>query len=310
MNSDEYLNCVLKSHRMRHVEEQMEAYRIKRDEVKRLLQKEFGSRMYTPRDSGSYAKHTAINTSFDLDMLVPFRKDAFGTLEEMYQDVENFLAEHYRGTTVQVSPQTVSIGLAMYENGHQLSIDVVPGREMQQGGYEADKTLNLYVNKPNRNSLQTNVEKQIEHIRAAATENQHIRNIIRLLKVWKRARNVKLKSFLIELLVIEAFARESEIPKGLWPQLRLILDFIEKEITNIRLIDPGNSNNVVTDTLTTAQKQDIAQTVKALLQNIDADETQLKSYFPENLSFPCEADTAGFGRKAGSSTVLKTQTYG
>ena len=63
------------------------------------MEEKYGSNIYSPFNSGSYAKNTAINTKFDFDLVAPFKRNAFGsngTLKEMYEDVYDFLYEKYK----------------------------------------------------------------------------------------------------------------------------------------------------------------------------------------------------------------------
>lgn len=41
------------------------------------------------------AKHTATNIKFDMDVVEPFKHDAFDTLQNMFDDVYNTLTEKY-----------------------------------------------------------------------------------------------------------------------------------------------------------------------------------------------------------------------
>ena len=62
----DYLQEVLETHRMAHISELVEKYKIKRQEIKEKLENKYRSDIYSPLYSGSFAKHTAINKKFDL----------------------------------------------------------------------------------------------------------------------------------------------------------------------------------------------------------------------------------------------------
>ncbi|SUC03279.1 Uncharacterised protein [Pasteurella canis] len=49
----DYLNSVLESYRMKHIEELINTYRTKRDEIKQFLNEQYGSKIYEPFNSGS-----------------------------------------------------------------------------------------------------------------------------------------------------------------------------------------------------------------------------------------------------------------
>lgn len=50
----DYLNSVLESYKMKHIEELINTYRTKRDEIKQFLNKQYGNNIYEPFNSGSY----------------------------------------------------------------------------------------------------------------------------------------------------------------------------------------------------------------------------------------------------------------
>lgn len=72
----------------------------------------YGSDKYPSFCSGSFAKHTATNVKFDLDLVEPFKHNAFKTLQEMFDSVYDFLAEEYKDTNVTIRKQKVSIGVS------------------------------------------------------------------------------------------------------------------------------------------------------------------------------------------------------
>lgn len=49
-------------------------YVKKKNKVKGALEGKYGSDIYSPFNSGSYAKNTAINTKFDFDLVSPFKR--------------------------------------------------------------------------------------------------------------------------------------------------------------------------------------------------------------------------------------------
>lgn len=114
----------------------MDKHIQKKNEVKEALEEKYGSNVYAPFNSGSYAEITAINTKSDFDFISPFKRNAFGsngTLKEMYEAVYDFLCEKYK-IEAEVKRQKVSTGLEFYagKDGDVIKIDVVPGRELNQ----------------------------------------------------------------------------------------------------------------------------------------------------------------------------------
>lgn len=305
MDKNLHLDSVIKTHQITKEEQLLTKHKDKNKEVKEALEKKYESNIYSPFNSGSYAKNTAMNTKFDFDMVCPFKRNAFGsngTLKQMYKDVFDFLYEKYKDVAT-VRKQKVSIGIEFFADGDGdvVKIDVVPGRELNQDQYKDDENLNLYVYYKYGNfdegseRIKTNVQAQIKNIKDRATnEKDSIRKVIRLLKVWKNTKyNYPTKSFFFELIVIKAFDNK-EITGNLWSKLETVLQYIRDEVTgdSFTLKDPGNSSNDLIETLTTSERQLLSDDMKNMLERIADNDENIKTYFPENSKFVEEEDEA------------------
>lgn len=307
-----HLQCVLDSHKMSKVQDLMDKYIKKRDEVKEALDKKYADEKATsPINSGSYAKHTAINKKFDIDTCIPFKRGSFDTLEAMADDLYDYFNDDYEDDELMKPPrkQRVSVGLTFEIDGDIIEMDVVPGREIIMDEYAKTNDLNLHVRAKDGNpatETKTNIKKHVDHISGKNSE----RDIIRLLKVWKHSNNKDIKSFLVELLTIKAFDdNASSIPTGLWEKLEMTMEFIRDNIETIQLKDPANSNNIVSDTIDANKKKSISDDMKNMLKIIEEDSDNIKTYFPANEEFPCEEAKPKHEKKEGS-TVLTTKSFG
>jgi hypothetical protein len=308
LSKQEHLDSSLQTHRMSHIDDLVEKYKDKRRSVKEAIENKYGANIYAPMNSGSFAKYTAINIKFDLDLLVPFKKDSFATLEEMFNDIYDFLYEEYKNEAT-IRKQKVSIGLEFYSDsdGDIINLDIVPGRELNKDQYSNDDKLNLYVNSmygllEEKTYLQTNIKAQIDHI----TSKENERKVIRLLKIWKNHNSEPYKSFLLELLVIKAFEKEN-ISGNLWEKLKKVMEYIQDNVTkdNFTLKDPGNSGNNVIDTLTSSDRTNLSNTMQRIIKNVEDNEDNIKSYFPTNKEFEEDDDNKsasqeGYGLKTAS----------
>lgn len=298
MDKSQHLETVITTHQISKEKELLEKHIQKKNEVKVSLEENYGSNIYLPFNSGSYAKNTAINTKFDFDLVSPFKRNAFGssgTLKDMYEDVYNFLYEKYK-SEAEVKKQKVSIGLEFTadRNGDIIKIDVVPGRELNQDQYKDDENLNLFVYYKYGNiaadseRIKTNVQLQISNIKDRADkEKDSIRKIIRLFKVWKNTKSsYPTKSFFLELITIKAFDN-STITGNLWNKLKVVMEYIKDNVANdgFTLKDPGNSSNDLADTLTDSEKQQLVNDMKNMLDRIEENDENIKTYFPENPKF-------------------------
>lgn len=282
-NKSDYLGSVLETHKMKHIDSLFDKFKEKRLEIKEKLEEKYGDEIYSPFNSGSYAKHTAINSKFDLDLAVPFKRNSFSTIVEMFDDVYDFLYEEYKDVAY-VRKQKVSIGIEFYadSDGDKIQVDVVPGRELKKDEYPIEHYLNININTYDGNYTQTNIHAQIDNING----KQDARQIIRLLKIWKYQKNKDFKSFFMELIVIKAF--DNKIVSGnLWEKLKIVLEYIKDEITkeNFTLIDPGNSSNDIAKTLDNYQKNSLKHDFQSILDNVDLNDENLKIYFKENENY-------------------------
>lgn len=319
-DKNKHLDSVLKSHKINKEQSLLDKHIAKRDEIKEALEEKYGCNLYSTFNSGSYAKNTAVNKKFDFDMIAPFKRDAFDTLEKMYTEVYEFLYDKYKSEAT-VRKQKVSIGLDFYadSNGDVIKIDVVPGRELNQDQYKKDEKLNLYVYEQfglidkGSERIQTNVRAQINNIRnRATTEKDSIRKIIRLLKVWKIYNRKTPKSFLIELITIKAFDKK-DITGSLWDKLKAVMEFIRDEVKSISLPDPGNSGNDVADTLTDWDKTALSDDMKYIIERIEEDSDYIKSYFIINPKFANDEDVVGtnqYGKKQDGMSVPPVTRFG
>ncbi|MDR1505306.1 MAG: hypothetical protein LBT43_22900 [Prevotella sp.] len=321
MNKGEYLESTLKTYKISKEEALLAKFKERNQQVKDDLKTEYKDKLYQPFNSGSYAKHTAINTRFDFDLIAPFKKNAFGsngTLEDTYTKTHDFLYGKYSSVAT-IRKQRVSIGIIFNtdNDGDKVCIDVVPGRELNQDTHENDKDLNLYVYKrygeieEGSDYIKTNIHAQIDNIRET-TDKDKIRKIIRLLKVWKTTKHDSpVKSFFIELAVIRAFDK-NDITGNLWDNLKVVMEYLKNEVVkdSFTLIDPGNSNNDVAITLNKNEKQWFSDDLSNILNRIEENDENIKTFFPKNEKFEEEDgndnNTNAFSYGVAGSTFTPT----
>lgn len=317
IDKNKHLECVLKSHKISHKQSLLDKHIDKRKEIVDSLVEEYGSDIYSPFNSGSYAKNTAVNRRFDFDLMAPYKRNAFDTLEKMFNAVYEFLHDNYKNEAF-VRKQKVSIGIEFFadEDGDAVKIDVVPGRELNKDQYKDDDKLNLYVYDQYGNfskgseRIQTNVQAQIKNIKDNADKGA-IRQVIRLLKVWKITNNKMAKSFFIELITIKAFNKK-EITGDLWDKLKSVMEFIRDEVKDVSLPDPGNSANDISETLTDLDKEILSNDMKYMIDRIEENSDNIKLYFKINEDHPCEDkdDTNKYGVKEERASIPPPTRFG
>lgn len=234
MTNNEYLNTILQQEHLDRDGSEMKALKAERDKVAGIISEAFEESNPSIVYGGSKAKHTMIKSSYDLDIPVYFNHDDTGcgdTLEEIYNNVQEALSDHYH-----VVPKNASLRLES-KNGDSTNythIDVVPGRRVSEDA--DDKDVFLYQNEGEKNRLKTNLETHIEHIR-----NSGVRNEIKLAKIWKNKHNINVKTFILELMIVKTLKGRTD--KSLEENIVYLWEQLRDNVNNISIQDPANSGN-------------------------------------------------------------------
>jgi hypothetical protein len=306
LNKNKHLENVLESHKMSHVDDLLTKYKKKREKVKDALADKFKDEIATRAiNSGSYAKHDAINIKYDLDVCQPFKRNSFETLEGMADAVFNYFNDEFEDDDLvkyKTRKQRVSTGITFVVDGDEIQMDIVPGRELTEDDYSETNRLNLYVRPKlleEASSTQTNIQKHIDLIKGKDQE----RKVIRLLKIWKVNKSKdRVKSFLVELITLRAFDNCLDIPTDQWGKLKMVMAYIRDNIKTIRLEDSANSNNVVSDTMTDSEKNNFSCDMEFMLNHIEENSDNLKIYFSINEEF----DTSDDDKKSAALDIARS----
>ena len=204
--------------------------------------------------SGSRAKGTAIKGSSDMDMFLSITDREN---EDRLKDYYDSLYLYLKRSNITVRKQNVSIG-ATY-NG--FSIDLVPAKKSNQSSYTRDwQAYNdhwLWSNKKQQRT-KTNIQKHIDLVRY-----NRIEKYVMLTKIWRNNHGLDFPSIYIELLVKDAL--EVRRTNDLATDFLNILKYIRDIIVEKKVVDPSNSNNIISDTLTNEEKLAIKKALIASL---------------------------------------------
>jgi hypothetical protein len=197
--------------------------------------------------SGSFAKGTAVRTGTDIDLFISLSSDTPDTLAQIYSSL--FMALTQAGYQPKRQNVSLNIRVGAYD------VDMVPAKRHSQ--YGGDHSL--YSNRSD-SWLQTNVGKQIAQVRGSGRVDE-----IRLLKIWRNRRGLDFPSFYLELAIIRALsgARRGNLASN----IVTALEFLRDQLVNARIIDPANTNNVISDTLDAAGKRLVSAAARAALQS-------------------------------------------
>ncbi|KQW76802.1 hypothetical protein [Ensifer sp. Root127] len=188
--------------------------------------------------SGSFSKGTANHSGTDIDLFISLSENTPDTLQEIYDKLFAKLA----GVGYAPKRQDVSINIRV--GGYD--VDLVPAK--RQNALSNDHSL--YRRKAST-WTKTNVQTHITTVWAGARQQES-----RLIKLWRDQKGLDFLSFYIELAVIVALSNTNY--PTLSDRIVACLTYLRDTFSNARFVDPANTNNVISDDLTAAEKQRIS----------------------------------------------------
>lgn len=188
--------------------------------------------------SGSYAKGTAIRGLTDVDLFISLGHST----PEILKDIYGKLGQYLKGRGF--VPRFQNVSVKVFQGG--LSVDLVPGRK--QAGLTTDHSL--YKRKADT-WTQTNVNRHISIVKDSGRIHE-----IRVIKLWRLLNGLEFPSFYLELTVINALqgCLRNQPASNVLRALR----YIASNLASARVVDPANSNNVISDDLTLDEKRRVA----------------------------------------------------
>ena len=189
--------------------------------------------------TGSIIKGTNIVGATDVDLFISLSYKTPSTLEEIYENLSRYL----KLLGFCTREQDVSIGV----NYKNVWIDLVPGKK--QSGPTNDHSI---YRKETRSWTKTNVWRHVSLVKKSGRLNE-----IRVIKIWRKLHGLDFPSFYIELSVIEALKRC--LSGRLAINLQKVFEYLSGDFTKARILDPANSNNVVSEDLRDEEKRAIAR---------------------------------------------------
>lgn len=206
--------------------------------VARPLRDWAGHQLQGLQYSGSYAKGTGVRGASDVDVFISLKSSSTGSLKEIYEKLVSLAQSNGW------SPRRQNVSVGVTVNGTQA--DLVPGKV--QAGFQDFHSL--YLRK--RDSwTQTNVALHVDKVKNSGRVRE-----IRAIKLWRLLHGFDFPSLYLELFVIDALAgcSRSTLAGNVIRSLRTI----GSSLTSTRIVDPANTNNILSDDLTQAEKQRVA----------------------------------------------------
>jgi hypothetical protein len=205
--------------------------------IEPIIREWAGSQLAGIGPSGSFAKGTANKSGTDIDLFISLASSTTEALKDIYEKLFSRMAE--KG----YSPRRQNVSINVQVNGY--SVDLVPGKRQDNWGNDHS----LYRRKADT-WTKTNVTTHINHVRQAGRLYES-----RILKLWRDQKKLDFPSFYLELTVMNALSEQysGTLSDNVWR----ILGYLRDSFTNARVVDPANTNNVISDDLTTADQAKI-----------------------------------------------------
>lgn len=234
MNADQYLRFLLAKYQVNAAGPAA----VAAHQIVPTLQRWAGAYLLDIQSSGSVAKGTANSGTNDMDLFVAMSSSTPGTLREIYESLHTLAAARWP-----TQRQNVSIGIQV--GGYHF--DLVMGR--LQPGYQ--NWFSLWRNKTQK-WTQTNIALQIQTVANSGRVDE-----IRILKLWRTLADLDFPSFILELAVLQALngKRQGDLANN----VIATLDWLGDNMRTAQLVDPANTNNVVTDDLSADERAKIAR---------------------------------------------------
>lgn len=225
---EEFLRSVLDEQTLKEDSPERTALLAEHEQVRSLLVSSLTDAKPLIEVGGSIAKSTLVRAGYDLDTICYFANDDDGagkTLREIRDSVEAALKKEYV-----VKSKRSALRLTRRKEGSMdFTVDVVPGRYVDN----TKQDVFLFQEGGDKERLKTSLRKHIDHIRGSGQTD-----IIRLVKVWKLRADLDIKTFVLELLVIEALKTSAAC--GLEGRLVAFWKALRDDIDDLKIEDPAN----------------------------------------------------------------------
>ncbi len=235
------------------------ALQAHKEEITNYLRKEFGSDPII-KYAGSREKGTMISEYYDLDVVCYFPSSDARTLKEIRESVASHLAKEYRLHHKASAERILDLKSASTPANYH--IDVVPGRFI-----EGSKDVFLHVAYGDKERMQTNLKTHITYIRDSGCVD-----IIRLIKLWACRNTIQIKSFILEIFIVRVLEGSKNKSK-LKESIIEVFEAFKNNFETMKLVDPANSNNVVSTIMSDIEKATVKLFAEQMLNNIEKADT-------------------------------------
>ena len=261
MTADEFLKRVVTDQTLAPDSPEYVSLEAEHTRITKLLERELNESEPSISIGGSLAKGTMVRASYDLDTICYLNNDDVGageTLKEIRSTIEKALETEY-----QIEGKRSAIKITARLDGElNFPVDVVPGRYVD----ESREDVFIHQSEGDKERLKTNLQKHIDHIKYSGQTD-----VIKLVKIWKLRAGIDIKTFVLELLVIECLKSFSDTVLEdclleFWRQLR-------DEIDSLSIEDPANpTGNDLSDVFGDAEREALSSAATIALDLAEEEE--------------------------------------
>lgn len=206
------------------------------------------------RYGGSLAKGTANSNSCDIDLLCYLDSECGLSIENIYKTVSYALS---KSNYVHVCKNSaICVTGERYETPWDISVDVVPGKYTSN---DENKDVFLWCDK-DKQRLKSNPEIQINIVKQS-----NVKDVVRLIKLFRSFHNFNFKSFFLEIFAIEVVESEIKNNDTIYDKLVRFCSHYN-DIGKKKINDPANSNNNIMGIHTDYEFNIIREKIKSLYE--------------------------------------------
>ena len=147
--------------------------------------------------------------------------------------------------------------------------------------------------------LKTNIKKHIVYI-----SESNYKDVIKIVKLWRTRNNLRIKTFVLEILVVETLNDEKGL--SLSEATICVLNNIYENIRSLKLVDPANSNNVLSDILSPSDKTLFSNKAKEALDIINDSSIDRVEKWKMVLQYPFSSDQS----RSAPAVCIKREPVG
>lgn len=212
------------------------------------------------RYGGSLAKNTANTNSCDIDLLCYMDSNSSYSVEKIYNEIANSLSNNQ--FIIERKNSAICVTGKIGEDKWDISVDVVPGKYTSN---DNNKDVYLWCNKDNAR-LKSNPEIQIEKVKTCC-----YKDLIRLVKLYRTFKNFKFKSFYLEIYIIDYLSKYLKPEETLYNNLVIFSEHYD-DIGNVKLVDPANIANDISNIHSSYDFEIIRNNIKELYNALLTDD--------------------------------------